>query len=206
MTILLYKDEHSQSFRRHQDYTIRHLTVLGKINGEVRFSIVFLRTSCGSRLSGYHRQDSCSLQHREKLLCSVHSKLNCERDGILSSHTDVNLFWPKGESGLGKSTLINSLFLTDLYPERIIPGAAGKTVAHNPRMCPLHWMLITPFLMEQKRLSERFRSRRPRWKLRSEEWNFVSLWWTHQDTETPSIARTGNTSFIQWTAILDLID
>lgn len=35
----------------------------------------------------------------------------------------------KGESGLGKSTLINSLFLTDLYPERVIPGAAGKT--HN---------------------------------------------------------------------------
>ncbi|XP_078521838.1 septin-2 isoform X1 [Lissotriton helveticus] len=31
-----------------------------------------------------------------------------------------------GESGLGKSTLINSLFLTDLYPERIIPGAADK--------------------------------------------------------------------------------
>uniref|UniRef100_A0A8C6NVS1 Septin n=1 Tax=Nothobranchius furzeri TaxID=105023 RepID=A0A8C6NVS1_NOTFU len=28
-----------------------------------------------------------------------------------------------GESGLGKSTLINSLFLTDLYPERYIPGA-----------------------------------------------------------------------------------
>uniref|UniRef100_A0A674D2B6 Zgc:63587 n=1 Tax=Salmo trutta TaxID=8032 RepID=A0A674D2B6_SALTR len=31
-----------------------------------------------------------------------------------------------GESGLGKSTLINSLFLTDLYPERYIPGAAGR--------------------------------------------------------------------------------
>lgn len=31
----------------------------------------------------------------------------------------------QGESGLGKSTLINSLFLTDLYPERVIPGAAG---------------------------------------------------------------------------------
>uniref|UniRef100_A0A8C0PMJ9 Septin-type G domain-containing protein n=2 Tax=Canis lupus familiaris TaxID=9615 RepID=A0A8C0PMJ9_CANLF len=28
-----------------------------------------------------------------------------------------------GEWGLGKSTLINSLFLTDLHPERIIPGA-----------------------------------------------------------------------------------
>lgn len=26
---------------------------------------------------------------------------------------------------MGKSTLINSLFLTDLYPERYIPGAAG---------------------------------------------------------------------------------
>ncbi len=32
-----------------------------------------------------------------------------------------------GESGLGKSTLINSLFLTDLYPERVIPGAAGES-------------------------------------------------------------------------------
>ncbi|KAG8135910.1 hypothetical protein E2320_008928 [Naja naja] len=33
-----------------------------------------------------------------------------------------------GESGLGKSTLINSLFLTDLYPERIIPGAAATCI------------------------------------------------------------------------------
>lgn len=31
-----------------------------------------------------------------------------------------------GESGLGKSTLVNSLFLTDLYPERVIPGAVEK--------------------------------------------------------------------------------
>ncbi|XP_025091246.1 septin-2-like isoform X3 [Pomacea canaliculata] len=31
-----------------------------------------------------------------------------------------------GESGLGKSTLVNSLFLTDLYPERHIPTAAEK--------------------------------------------------------------------------------
>jgi len=29
-----------------------------------------------------------------------------------------------GESGLGKSTLINSLFLTDLYPDRQLPSAA----------------------------------------------------------------------------------
>lgn len=31
-----------------------------------------------------------------------------------------------GESGLGKSTLINSLFLTDLYPGRQVPNANGK--------------------------------------------------------------------------------
>ncbi|CAN7986966.1 unnamed protein product, partial [Ixodes hexagonus] len=31
-----------------------------------------------------------------------------------------------GESGLGKSTLVNSLFLTDLYPERQLPDASGK--------------------------------------------------------------------------------
>lgn len=31
-----------------------------------------------------------------------------------------------GESGLGKSTLINSLFLTDLYPDRIVPKASEK--------------------------------------------------------------------------------
>lgn len=31
-----------------------------------------------------------------------------------------------GESGLGKSTLVNSLFLSDLYPERVIPNAVGK--------------------------------------------------------------------------------
>lgn len=33
-----------------------------------------------------------------------------------------------GESGLGKSTLVNSLFLTDLYPERVIPGAIGEKI------------------------------------------------------------------------------
>lgn len=30
-----------------------------------------------------------------------------------------------GESGLGKSTLVNALFLTDLYPERLVPDAIG---------------------------------------------------------------------------------
>lgn len=35
-----------------------------------------------------------------------------------------------GESGLGKSTLVNSLFLTDLYPERIIPDAVGRHIIY----------------------------------------------------------------------------
>ena len=30
-----------------------------------------------------------------------------------------------GESGLGKSTLINSLFLTDLYPEKDVSNNIG---------------------------------------------------------------------------------
>ena len=39
-----------------------------------------------------------------------------------------------GESGLGKSTLINSLFLTDLYPDRIVPSAAEKITKKTVRL------------------------------------------------------------------------
>ena len=31
-----------------------------------------------------------------------------------------------GESGLGKSTLVESLFLSDLYPDRLVPTVAEK--------------------------------------------------------------------------------
>lgn len=34
-----------------------------------------------------------------------------------------------GESGLGKSTLINTLFLTDLYKDRVIPSVNGMIIA-----------------------------------------------------------------------------
>jgi len=45
---------------------------------------------------------------------------------IFSSLLEHVLLYISGESGLGKSTLVNSLFLTDLYPERQIPTAQGK--------------------------------------------------------------------------------
>lgn len=38
-----------------------------------------------------------------------------------------------GESGLGKSTLVNSLFMTDLYPERVVPDAIGNSENFNTR-------------------------------------------------------------------------
>ncbi|KAJ7309682.1 hypothetical protein JRQ81_007741 [Phrynocephalus forsythii] len=49
---------------------------------------------------------------------------NLRSDSLSTSPTKPSA--SEGESGLGKSTLINSLFLTDLYPERYIPGAAEK--------------------------------------------------------------------------------
>ena len=42
-----------------------------------------------------------------------------------------------GESGLGKSTLVNSIFITNLYPNRKVPDAAGmfnnrtRSLLHN---------------------------------------------------------------------------
>lgn len=39
-----------------------------------------------------------------------------------------------GESGLGKSTLINSLFLTDLYKDRTLYEAQGE-VNPNVNLC-----------------------------------------------------------------------
>lgn len=38
----------------------------------------------------------------------------------------ASFFLAVGESGLGKSTLINSLFLTDLYKDRKVPNAQGE--------------------------------------------------------------------------------
>uniref|UniRef100_A0A8C4GIE5 Zgc:63587 n=1 Tax=Dicentrarchus labrax TaxID=13489 RepID=A0A8C4GIE5_DICLA len=51
-----------------------------------------------------------------------------------------------GESGLGKSTLINSLFLTDLYPERYIPGALRTCFLSSVLSHPSLLSSTTPFL------------------------------------------------------------
>lgn len=47
---------------------------------------------------------------------------------MLLTYTYLLLFYKisLGESGLGKSTLVNSLFLTDLYKDRTLLNAEGK--------------------------------------------------------------------------------
>ena len=47
---------------------------------------------------------------------------------FFSSIYKFNIFNFPGESGLGKSTLINSLFLTNLYSDREIPPVSGMFV------------------------------------------------------------------------------
>lgn len=45
-----------------------------------------------------------------------------------------------GESGLGKSTLVNSLFLTDLYKDRKLLNAEGELGAKQGEWdCPKDW-------------------------------------------------------------------
>lgn len=46
-----------------------------------------------------------------------------------------------GESGLGKSTLVNSLFLTDLYAGREIPTAPGLYNNYHFTIMHLHYVL-----------------------------------------------------------------
>jgi septin family protein len=42
-----------------------------------------------------------------------------------------NYNWLAGESGLGKSTLVNSLFMSDLYADRKVPDAKGNSQNGN---------------------------------------------------------------------------
>ena len=39
-----------------------------------------------------------------------------------------------GESGLGKSTLMSSLFLNDLYKDRKVPGVEGKPIPYSGKI------------------------------------------------------------------------
>lgn len=73
----------------------------------------------------------------------------CVPELILFKANSCKSFLWLGESGLGKSTLINSLFLTDLYPERHIPSAAGTYVGHSKHtlyFSPIPIPLFPPYL------------------------------------------------------------
>lgn len=57
------------------------------------------------------------------------SVLRCLKVFFLTHFIHYGFFFfmcPIGESGLGKSTLVNSLFLTDLYKDRKLLNAEGK--------------------------------------------------------------------------------
>lgn len=50
-----------------------------------------------------------------------------------------------GESGLGKSTLVNSLFLTDMYRDRKLLNAEGQGVQPRPRgVSSVTWAVAEP--------------------------------------------------------------
>ncbi|XP_038636631.1 septin-4-like, partial [Scyliorhinus canicula] len=67
------------------------------------------------------RQDVCMLD-RDKEYVGFATLPNQVHRKSVKKGFDFTLM-VAGESGLGKSTLVNSLFLTDLYKERIIPDA-----------------------------------------------------------------------------------
>lgn len=50
----------------------------------------------------------------------------CDTDFMLIFVNNKSIVCVLGESGLGKSTLVNSLFLTDLYKDRKLLNAEGK--------------------------------------------------------------------------------
>lgn len=52
--------------------------------------------------------------------------------GGLGPNPTPSLYLWAGESGLGKSTLVHSLFLTDLYKDRKLLSAEGEWTCHCP--------------------------------------------------------------------------
>ena len=74
-----------------------------------------------------------------------------------------------GESGLGKSTLVNSLFLTDLYPERVIPDAIGKlSVVYTFLFIQLHITCILAEYLQQRKLIKLLNLMLQLWRLKKE--------------------------------------
>lgn len=54
-----------------------------------------------------------------------------------------------GESGLGKSTLVNSLFLTDLYKDRKLLNAEGEFISRGCLLWVWLYVLMAVLLVER---------------------------------------------------------
>lgn len=95
-----------------------------------------------------------------------------------------------GESGLGKSTLVNSLFLTDLHKDRKLLNAEGESSAPclqfqcidetNTDKYPLLFFSFLFFFCSNPKSESirRWRSPRTRWTSRRREWSWNWPSWT----------------------------
>ena len=113
-----------------------------------------------------------------------------------------------GESGLGKSTLVNSLFLTDLHKDRKLLNAEGEWVTircfsddddddddDDDEMNAVKYPLDVFDLQSES--TRRWRSRSTRWTSRRRAWSWSWPSWTRRGSETPSTTPSGDYTSIR---------
>ena len=66
---------------------------------------------------------------------ALHADCDGRGQFITVSNSNKHCSLPTGESGLGKTTLVNSIFLTNLYPNRKVPDAAGGSSGSIRGLC-----------------------------------------------------------------------